>query len=601
MPEKVLIPDEFPVIIVDSKFMVLPSTGSFILPNEPAEEKLYADILEGKCPLIEGHQVCLVVMSNPNIDEEPDKFFNVGVVCEVKTIVNEHLKTIPAAGLFRLGITNLSRHDPEGYWTARGIVVEDEKDNDFFVEYNGKMVVRPAHRLWIRSMRQELRVLLADLIRMIEGLDNVNEAELIDVLDSIDNYDFYFRDSLNYFLWNILQVLPECTVFEKQEVLASQSLTDRLYMLLGFLSNNIDIFDGMHRIHAELTGEPYEDRELKNGGLETASRGKGVVAGEDETDDFMDGADPEVIEKYKKYLEIRDSVNELAQKTIMREFTRLKKLASVKEVSQEWLMAEDYIDTVLELPWNSRTPTEVNLVKVAETLDRDHYGLRPVKNKILRNLAAKQMNPKGKGPILCFVGPPGVGKTSVAQSIAGALERKFIRLSLGGIRDEAEIRGHRSTYIRALMGEIMEGLRKVGTKNPVFVLDEVDKIGEDFRGNPASALLEVLDPEQNYSFKDHYLGFPFDLSEVLFICTANVTATIKPALLNRMNVIELDGYTEEEKLQIAKRYLLKKAQVHAGFDEHGIEVLCPNNDLEGLLAEIISGYTRESGVRELER
>ena len=305
-----------------------------------------------------------------------------------------------------------------------------------------------------------------------------------------------------------------------------------------------------------------------------------------------DADEQQEIEELRKKIEAAGMTEE-AKKEALRELSRLAKMSPA---AADYHVTRTYLEWLIVLPWTKVSDTRVDIIKAKQILDEDHWDLEKVKERIVDYLAVLQLKPQLKGPILCFVGPPGVGKTSLGKSIARALDRKFTRMSLGGIHDEAEIRGHRRTYIGALPGQVIQGIRRAETRDPIFMLDEVDKIGRDFRGDPSSALLEVLDPEQNAHFRDNYLDVQFDLSKVLFITTANIFDTIPPPLLDRMEVLELQGYSEEEKIQIAIRHLIPKQT-----EEHGVKSHEQIEFIREALAHIIRHYTREAGVRNLER
>ncbi|MFH0998107.1 MAG: endopeptidase La [Pseudomonadota bacterium] len=297
------------------------------------------------------------------------------------------------------------------------------------------------------------------------------------------------------------------------------------------------------------------------------------------------------VEEYQKKIK-RAKMSKEAETEALKQ---LKRLEQMHPDSAESSVVRTYLDWLVEMPWSKSSKDDINIKEAKKVLDSDHYGLKKIKERILEYLSVRKLNPKMKGPILCFVGPPGVGKTSLGRAVAKAMGRKFFRISLGGIRDEAEIRGHRRTYIGALPGRILQGLKQCGTNNPIFMMDEIDKLGSDYRGDPSSALLEALDPEQNSSFSDHYLNLPFDLSKVMFVLTANMTDTIPSALLDRMEIIMLSGYTEEEKTVIAEKYLLPRQLKENGIKARDLQIS------PVALQQIIAEYTSESGVRNLER
>lgn len=408
--------------------------------------------------------------------------------------------------------------------------------------------------------------------RVIELSPNVPEEASV-LLENIDN-----PSALADFLAANLGLKIE----EKQELLEELDAAKRLEKVSVALARQLEVLELSHKIQGRV--RESIDKNQREYFLQEQLKAIQTELGQEDrrTEELK-----QINENIKK-AKMPANVQEEA----LRELDRLSK---IPPVSPEYSVIRTYLDWVCELPWSVETGDRLDINRAQRILNQDHYDLTKVKKRILEFLAVRKLNPKGKSPILCFVGPPGVGKTSLGKSIARAMGRKFIRISLGGIRDEADIRGHRRTYIGALPGRILQELRKCRSRNPVFMLDELDKIGADFRGDPASALLEVLDPEQNYSFTDHYLDQPFNLSDVMFIGTANYAEPIPPALHDRMEIIGLPGYTETEKLKIAKKYLAPRQ-----LKEHGLKK-AQLGIKDDALVSIIRSYTREAGVRNLER
>jgi ATP-dependent Lon protease len=380
----------------------------------------------------------------------------------------------------------------------------------------------------------------------------------------------------------IASSLPTIGTSVRQEVLETLDVRARMDVLNRTLIKELEVLELGSKIQSQVQSEV--GRNQREYFLREQLKAIQRELGEDD-------------EQTKEIEELRERIEaagmpEAVKKEALRELDRLAKMPVA---AAEYTVSRTYLDWLVALPWARRTEEIIDLKRTKSILDADHSDLEKAKDRILEYLAVRKLNPEVKGPILCFVGPPGVGKTSLARSIATALDRKFVRVSLGGMRDEAEIRGHRRTYIGALPGQVVQGLRRAESKNPVFILDEIDKLGSDFRGDPASALLEVLDPEQNNTFRDHYLDVPFDLSEVLFITTANVLDPIAPALRDRMEVLELPGYTEEEKLKISEEHLVAKQVKNHGLTSEQVAFT------EAALRSVIRNYTREAGVRNLER
>ncbi|MGA3269276.1 MAG: endopeptidase La, partial [Verrucomicrobiota bacterium] len=370
---------------------------------------------------------------------------------------------------------------------------------------------------------------------------------------------------------------------EKQDLLEELNVVKRVHGVHQHVMGQLEIALLQHKIQKDVSSS-FTDQQRR------AYLREQVKAIQKELGESEEGVEQQVAQ-------LRKRLEEAAPPAAVREQVEreLRRLSQLHPASPEYSVIVTYVETIGELPWNKLTEDNLDLDRAQKILDRDHFDLEKVKRRLIEYLAVRKLNPRGHGPILCFVGPPGVGKTSLGQSIADALGRKFVRLSLGGVHDEAEIRGHRRTYIGSMPGRLIQEIRRAGSRNPVLMLDELDKVGADFRGDPASALLEVLDPRQNHAFVDHYLDVPFDLSQVLFIATANVMDTVPPALRDRMEVIALPGYTDNEKLEIARRYLVSHQ-----LKEHGLTNGQCRFSPEAL-RRVIGDYTREAGVRELER
>ncbi|MEM7589130.1 MAG: endopeptidase La [Myxococcota bacterium] len=408
--------------------------------------------------------------------------------------------------------------------------------------------------------------------------------EVIDLLPEIPVMAKQLLDSINEpgHLADLVTANLDATIEEKQQILEAVELKERLNRVIRLLNRQHEVLKLSNKINTQVKGEM--SRTQREYYLRQQLKAIREELGEREDEESG-------LEELQKRLE-QAGLSPEGKKAAQRELRRMRHM---QPSQAEYTVARTYLDWLAELPWNRTSADNLDLSHAMKRLDADHYGLEKIKNRIIQYLAVRKLKEDMKGPILCFLGPPGVGKTSLGRSIASALDRRFHRISLGGVRDEAEIRGHRRTYIGALPGRIIQGLKKAGTNNPVFLLDEIDKVGHDFRGDPSSALLEVLDPEQNHTFSDHYLDIPFDLSKILFIATANQSEPIPAVLRDRMEIIELSGYTLEEKINIAVRHLIPKQ-----LKEHGISDKILHIP-QTTISRMATGYTREAGVRNLER
>ena len=537
---------------------VLPLRGMMVFPymmvHLDAGREQSISALE-KAMLVEDKHVFLVAQRDSDLeDPQMSDLYSVGTVAEIK-----HLMKLPdgairvlVEGLYRGQIVSAIEQE-EDYLIANVREYHDKIDKSIEMEALVRVVVHEFEQ-WVKSSKK----IPADAMVSVSIIDDA--GRLADMIAGHINLK----------------------LDDRQAILESIDVKERLERLYGFLKREKDILDIERKIGTRVR------RQIEKVQKEYYLREK-VKAIHNELGD-QNGILGD-IEEYKERLSKGHFPDEVV-KTVEKE---LKRLERTQGMSQEGAVIGTYIDNLLSMPWESLSEDINDIKAAAAVLDRDHYGLEKVKERILEFLAVRQLTNGQNAPILCLVGPPGVGKTSLAGSVAKALGRKFVRASLGGVRDEAEIRGHRRTYVGAMPGRILEALKKAGTRNPVFLLDEVDKMGSDYKGDPTSALLEVLDPAQNNTFSDHYIELPFNLSDVLWIVTANDIGSIPRPLLDRMEVINLSSYTEQEKLEIAKQYLLPRQRTKNGLSGKEIKLGA------GVLQRMINEYTRESGVRELER
>ncbi len=487
--------------------------------------------------------------------EEPREadLYPVGTIAVIKKMVpTDGTLHVVVQGVERVRMLGITQEKP--YLNARVRTMPLEETNGTEVEASHRAMLEVAERM-LDLVQPDAKINLNYIIQEVD--DPVHQAYLLASVLSLD-------------------------LEQEIGVLAAQSLVELFEMVYRVLNHEVQVLELRNRIAEQVQSQL--GREEREHLLRRQMRAIQEELGEQRPEQ----AD---VAEFRRRLE-ESELPEEVRKEVGKELTRLERMSAA---SPDYQLTRTYVELALDLPWNNTTDDNLDLQRAWQVLDEDHFDLKEIKQRIVEHLAVMKLNPKAKAPILCFVGPPGVGKTSLGQSIARALGRKFERMSLGGLHDEAELRGHRRTYIGAMPGRIIQAIRRAGVKNPLLMLDEVDKLGRDFRGDPAAALMEILDPAQNFEFHDNYLDLPFDLSKVFFITTANTLDSIPGPLLDRMELLRLAGYTEEEKLQIARRYLLPRQVGQAGLDPTQLTV--PDETLSYMARR----YTREAGVRELER
>lgn len=538
---------------------ILPLRGVAVLPHSVVQldvgrDKSIRAINEAmEC---EGKEIILAMQKDIHVDEPIfDDIHHVGTIATIKQVMRPTGGTmrIIVEGLYRTEILRLS--EEQEYFL--GEAVQLEMPGQYRLSLEGEVYARKVVKEFENFAALAKRV----------------SAEILATVLSLEDYSAV-ADVV------AAQVLTKLS--EKQKFLETVDVEERLKNLLGLMAKEVDILDLERKIGSEVRKQMEKNQ--KEYYLREQIRAINKELGEDESKD-------DECREYRDRVKAAGMPKEAEEKTL-REIDRLQKTPSM---AAETSVLRSYIDWMLDIPWKNRTEDQLDLKRAEKILNEDHYGLEEVKDRILEYLAVCQLAQDIKGPILCLSGPPGVGKTSLARSVARALDRRFVRISLGGMKDEAEIRGHRRTYVGSMPGRIIQNMKTAGSINPVFLLDEVDKLGSDYKGDPSSALLEVLDPEQNSTFADHFVEVPYDLSKVLFITTANVKSNIPRPLLDRMEVIDISGYTEEEKVHIAKNHLLKKELENHCISEKQMKIS------DGALRLMIREYTREAGVRSLDR
>lgn len=510
-----------------------------------------------KAALSEDRKIFLITQNDISVDNpSADDLYKVGVVAEIKQVLKtpNNVTRVLIEGLYKARLVNVLKDEPY-------MVSEIKRIPD-----SGRSKINAVEmEAMVRTLKEAFEVYCSQVPRMPKEL-------IASILDEDDPQKIY--ESI---VFNVAFTTPD-----KQNLLETNGIAKKLALLIAILTREAEVLSLEHQIQNEVK------EQIDKGQREYYLREQMKVISNQlgETDDLQDETYDyiEAIEKLKLPEEVSEK--------FMKEAERLLKMSPS---SQETFVIRNYLDICLELPWNKSTKERVDIKKARAILDKDHYGLDKVKDRILEQISVRALSPDIKGQIICLVGPPGVGKTSIGKSIAKALGKKYSRVSLGGVKDESDIRGHRKTYVGAMPGRIINAVKTAGTNNPLILLDEIDKMGNDFRGDPSSAMLEVLDSEQNVAFRDHYIEVPFDLSNVLFVTTANTTSTIDPPLLDRMEVIELTSYTREEKFHIAKSHLISKQIKKNGLSKSMFKIT------DACIYELIDSYTKEAGVRSLER